>query len=168
VPVKPYQPVDLSQPGIKVEPAPKVRPGQLSSNETMALRQILRGEVALPKRPAPVQEPITVPAPRKHGKDELKAGVQRLSQRLMDYLLDGDRLERLMAETKLKDLGVLLGITTEKLLLLEGAPTQIISHSDQKKMDEVLPALLQEIQRRGVRTELTERKISLEVPSSAN
>jgi hypothetical protein len=158
--------VDLSQPGIKTEPAPKVRPGQLSSNETMALRQLLRGEVALPKRPAPVPEQITVPAPRKHGKEELKAGVQRLSQRLMDYLLDGDRLERLMAETKLKDLGVLLGITTEKLLLLEGQPTSIISHDDHRKMDEVLPALLKEIQRRGVKADLTERKVSLTVPAS--
>ena len=166
MPVKPYQPVDLSQPGIKTEPAPKVRPGQLSSNETMALRQILRGEVAIPKRPAPVQEPITVPAPRKHGKEELKAGVQRLSQRLMDYLLDGDRLERLMAETKLKDLGVLLGITTEKLLLLEGQPTTIIGQAEQKKMDEVLPALLQEIQRRGAKVDMTERKVEVTVPAN--
>jgi hypothetical protein len=161
VPVKPYQPVDLSQPGIKTEAPAKVRPGQLSSNETMALRQILRGEVALPKRQAPVQEQITVPAPRKHGKDELKAGVQRLSQRLMDYLLDGDRLERLMAETKLKDLGVLLGITTEKLLLLEGQPTQIIGQAEQKKMDEILPALIDEMKRRGLKAELTERKAVL-------
>ena len=61
---------------------------------------------------------------------------------------------------------VTLGITTEKLLLLEGQPTQIISQQQHQKIDELLPALLTEIKRRGVIVDLTERKASLTLPSS--
>lgn len=82
----------------------------------------------------------------------------------MDWLLVEDeegkryRLEQMLAESKLKDIGVMLGISTEKVLLLEGQPTQIIGHTEQKKLDELLPALLSEVKRRGAKVELTERK----------
>lgn len=138
-----YKPIDLEKPGLKrvAGGGKKIRP--------------VSGSFEL----------IEVPAPRKFGKEELKGGVQRLTQRLVDYLNHGDRFERLMAETKLKDLGVLLGITTEKLLLLEGQPTQIISQQQHQKLDEVLPKLMEEMKRRGVKADLTERKVSLTLPS---
>ena len=109
---------------------------------------------------------LPVPPKRKYNKDELKTDVQYLSQRVTTWLLEGDRLERLMNESKLKDIMVTLGITTEKLLLLEGQPTQIISQQQHQKIDELLPALLTEIKRRGVTVDLTERKASLTLPSS--
>ena len=109
---------------------------------------------------------LPVPPKRKYNKEELKTDVQYLSQRVTTWLLEGDRLERLMNESKLKDIMVTLGITTEKLLLLEGQPTQIISQQQHQKIDELLPALLTEIKRRGVIVDLTERKASLTLPSS--
>ena len=109
---------------------------------------------------------LPVPPRRKYNKEELKTDVQYLSQRVTTWLLEGDRLERLMNESKLKDIMITLGITTEKLLLLEGQPTQIISQQQHQKIDELLPALLTEIKRRGVTVDLTERKASLTLPSS--
>lgn len=155
-------PTPFKDPDSAVATASPSKAKALTLNEQIKLKALLKGEVKIPK---PTQAPVTVPAPRKYGKDEHRAGVQRLSQRLMDYLLEGDRLEQMMAESKLKDLGVLFGITTEKLLLMEGQPTSIIGQAEHKKMEEVLPALLKEIQRRGVRADLTERKVSLTVPA---
>ena len=71
----------------------------------------------------------------------------------------------MMAETKLRDLGVLLGIATEKVLLLEGSPTQIIGQAEQKKLEDLMPALLMEVKRRGVKAELTERTVTVDVPA---
>ena len=107
-----------------------------------------------------------VPSKRKYTKEELKTDVQYLSQRVTIWLLEGDRLERLMSEPKLKDIMVTLGITTEKLLLLEGQPTQIISQQQHQKIDELMPALLLEIKRRGVTVDLTERKATVSLPPS--
>lgn len=139
MPVTPFQPLNLDKPGLKRARAKAVKP----MVKSFALEQ--------PQEPAQPPEVVTTPARRKYNKEELRVDVQYLSQRLTTYLLDGDRLERLMAETKLKDLGVLLGITTEKLLLLEGQPTQIISTQQHQKMDQVMPKLLEEMQRRGLR-----------------
>lgn len=111
--------------------------------------------------------PIPVPARRKYDKDELKADVQWLSQRLVDYLKHEDRFERLLADSKVKDVTVMLGILTDKMLVLEGQPTSIISTQMHQKMDTVMPALLEEIKRRGMKAELTERKIDVTVPGHA-
>lgn len=97
-------------------------------------------------------------------RERLKGNWNTLSGTIMDWLLVEDeegkryRLEQMLAESKLKDIGVMLGISTEKVLLLEGQPTQIIGHTEQKKLDELLPALLSEVKRRGAKVELTERK----------
>ncbi len=68
-----------------------------------------------------------------------------------------------MAETKLKDLGVFLGIATEKVLLLEGQPTSIVGQAESKKLEDLMPALLMEVKRRGVKTDVIERKVSFTV-----
>lgn len=116
-------------------------------------------------RDAPAQ--IPVPAKRKYTKDELKGDIQYLSQRVTTFLLEGDRLEKLMSVSTLKDIMVTMGIATEKLLLLEGQPTAIISQQQHQKIDEVLPALMAEMKRRGVKADLTERKVSLTLPEQA-
>ena len=113
---------------------------------------------APPKAPVVPLDEIQVPEKRKYNKDELKVDVQWLSQRLVDYLKQGDRFERLLADSKVKDVTVMLGILTDKLLLLEGQPTAIIGHEQHKKMDDLLPVLMHEMQRRGMKAELTERK----------
>lgn len=81
----------------------------------------------------------------------------------MDWLNEGDRLESLMAETKLRDIGVMLGIATEKVLLLDGSPTQIIGQAEQKKLEDLLPALMLEVKRRGATVQLTERKADIKL-----
>jgi len=121
-------------------------------------RPIYQDQAPVPKLPPKVAlDPITVPARRKYNKDELKTDVQYLSQRLIDYLKEGDRFERLLTETKAKDMTVMLGILTEKMLLLEGQPTSIIGNAQHKKMDDLVPMFMQEMQRRGMKAELTER-----------
>lgn len=100
-------------------------------------------------------------------RERLKANWNTLSSTIMDWLLKEDengkrhRLETMLEETKLKDIGVMLGISTEKVLLLDGQPTQIIGNAEQKKLDELLPALLAEAKRRGAKVEMTERKAEL-------
>ena len=121
----------------------------------------------LPQKPTVADDPVTVPARRKFTKEELKVDVQYLSQRLVDYLKEGDRFERLLTETKAKDMTVMLGILTEKMLLLEGQPTQIISQQQHKKLEDAMPALLEEIKRRGMKATLTQQKVDVTVPGHA-
>lgn len=122
--------------------------------------------VALEPFDASFELPPDAPPVEKFTKEELKAGVQRLSQRLVHYLNQGNRMERLMAKSSLKELSVMLGILTEKMLLLEGQPTQIISQQQHQKIDTVMPALLQELQRRGIKGEMVERKVTVTVPEA--
>jgi len=131
-------------------------------------RPIYQDQAPAPKPPPKVAlDPVTVPARRKYNKDELKTDVQYLSQRLIDYLKEGDRFERLLTETKAKDMTVMLGILTEKMLLLEGQPTQIISQQQHKKLEDAMPALLEEIKRRGMKATLTQQKVDVTVPGHA-
>ncbi len=120
-----------------------------------------------PPKPTVADDPITVPTVRKFTKEELKSDVQRLTQRLVDYLKEGDRFERMLAESKAKDITVMMGILADKMLVLEGQPTQIISQQQHQKMDQVLPALLEEMKRRGVKAQLTERKVDVEMQGQA-
>lgn len=78
------------------------------------------------------------------------------------WLLQGDRLETMLSESKLKDVMIALGIATEKLLLLEGQPTSIISTQQQGKLDDLLPKLAEEMKRRHIT--LTERTIEVAQP----
>ena len=98
---------------------------------------------------------------KRYNRDYLKDRWQTLSGRMMDWLHQGNRLEDMMAETKLRDIGVMLGIATEKVLLLEGQPTQIISQPQHQAIDRLGVALKDALEKRGLVT-LTERKISIE------
>ena len=55
-----------------------------------------------------------------------------------------------LAKSSAKDLAVIAGIMLEKRALLRGEPTQILSVEDRTSMNELLPALLQEAQKRGM------------------
>jgi len=102
---------------------------------------------------------------KRYNRDYLKDRWQTLSGRMMDWLHQGNRLEDMMAETKLRDIGVMLGIATEKVLLLEGQPTQIISQPQHQAIDRLGVALKDALEKRGLVT-LTERKISIEPSTS--
>lgn len=73
----------------------------------------------------------------------------------MQWLLQGDRLEAMLAEQKLKDIGILLGIGTEKVLLLEGQPTSIIGQPQQVKLDQLGTAVATLLQQRGLAKSVT-------------
>ena len=101
----------------------------------------------------------------KNNKEYLKDQWATLSQRAMTWLMEGDRFEKMMEETRLKDLTIMLGIATEKVLLMEGQPTSIIGQVEHKKLEELLPALAEELKRRGAKAELTERKAVINLQS---
>lgn len=100
------------------------------------------------------------PPIKKSNKDYLKVQWSNLSGRALDWLLQGNRLEQMMGETKLAQLGVLLGIATDKVLLLEGQPTQIIAQAQHQDLDKLGLALKDALEKRGLVT-LTERKVEI-------
>lgn len=138
----PFIPIDLDKPGIKKKPG--------------------RAKAVVPfEKSFAIFDPDAAPPRRKYNKDELKLDVAYLSQRLTDYLKQGNRFELLMAQSKIKDLAVVMGILTEKLLLLEGQPTQIISNQQHQKMDEAMAKIIEEAKRRGLTVTASERKIEV-------
>jgi hypothetical protein len=56
----------------------------------------------------------------------------------------------ILAQTGAKDLAILTGILIEKLQLLEGKPTQIMSTQERKHVNDLIPVLIQEAMRRGM------------------
>jgi hypothetical protein len=162
----PYRPVDLSQPGAKYLPKEKKQQASgLTLNEKLAVKALTRSGQAQIQSLLP--NPDVQPAPaRKFGKDELKASVQRISQRVWDYLEADNRLEQRLEFASLKDITVMAGILTDKMQLLEGQPTQILGHTQHAKMDEVAGKLQELIKQRGLgqKVTLTERKAEIEIP----
>jgi hypothetical protein len=103
----------------------------------------------------------------KYNKDYLKERWTTLSGVIMTYLLEvvdqntgRMRLHNLLDESKLKDIGIMAGIATEKVLLMSGQPTQIIAESQQVKLDDLGKALKETLEKRGIVT-VTERKVEI-------
>ncbi len=82
-----------------------------------------------------------------------------------DYLLRrwgvvaADALDAITAEklekANVRDLGILGGIATDKLLVLQGLPTQIVrTEGDRQKLGELAEALMIEMSRRGLKPKL--------------
>jgi len=80
--------------------------------------------------------------------EKLKDIWDNIGAKWGEWILQEGRLEQLFEKSDLKALGIFGGIMTEKVLLLSGQPTQIIGMQEQKKMDELGPVLLAEIERR--------------------
>jgi hypothetical protein len=49
-----------------------------------------------------------------------------------------------------KDLSSTADVLNKNLQLVKGLPTQIVSHAERKKLNELLPALIAEAEKRGV------------------
>lgn len=156
-------------------PAPKKYKDPLAPKNSPSIDTIPVGgrlkEVLLPPNPKAAKLPLiradkdsssAISPTRKYNKDYLKDRWTTLSGRMMDWLNEGDRLETLMAETKLRDLGVMLGIATEKVLLLEGQPTSIIGQPQHQALDRLGLALKDALEKRGLVT-LTERKVDIKL-----
>jgi hypothetical protein len=81
---------------------------------------------------------------------------------MIDWLQVGNRLETMLEESKFKDIFIALGIATEKTLLMEGQPTQIIAQAQQTKLDQLGVVLKNVLEQRGIVT-LTERKAEVKL-----
>lgn len=97
-------------------------------------------------------------------KEFLKAGWSNIGRRTLEYLSVPGRLEALLQETKLRDIGIFAGIATEKILLLEGQPTQIIGQPQQAQLDKLGQALADVMKQRGL-VKLAERTAEIRIDS---
>lgn len=106
---------------------------------------------------------------QRYGRKELQRDIAGLTERTVRWLQEGNRLEQLFAETKLKDITVMLGILTDKTLVLEGQPTQIIGMPQQAQLDQIGQALQEALQQRGLAqtVKLTERTAEIHLEEKA-
>ena len=96
--------------------------------------------------------------------EDLKNSTGWLLGKMFDYLqkeVDATgrtQWDAILEESKGKDIAVMMGILTEKFLLTQGQPTNIIATQEQKTMDEIALAIDREIKRRG----LIKRPVTIE------
>lgn len=69
------------------------------------------------------------------------------------HLIDSYIDDKVCAESNLRDLGLVKAAFIEKRNLLRGEPTQIITNTDRKKLEALIPMLVAEGQRRGITVE---------------
>lgn len=153
-------------------PAPRkfVDPNKKSNKKSPSVQE--RTGVALAtssrstERPQlPGEQPASLRQYQKNRREALRDDWGNFSTRTMQWVLEGDRLETMLAETRLKDIAVVLGISTEKVLLMEGQPTQIIASHQQQQLDQVGKTLQEVLKQRGLvkQITMTERKAEIEL-----
>jgi len=74
--------------------------------------------------------------------------IQYLDDRALKALEYMD--DAVFAEAPLRDLAVTMGILIEKRQLLRGEPTQILSVEERSSLDDLIPMIVDEAQRRGM------------------
>ena len=88
--------------------------------------------------------------------EDLKNSTGWLLGKMFDYLqkevddTGRTKWDAILEDSKGKDIAVMMGILTEKFLLTQGQPTNIVAHQEQKTMDELALAIEREIKRRGL------------------
>lgn len=90
--------------------------------------------------------------------------AERMRARLdvtQDYLSDNDTWYKKLDKASLRDLAIMEGIWIDKLQLLEGKATQVISHEHHEKLDQLLPVLLETLKQRGLTIGLSERRVEI-------
>ena len=96
-------------------------------------------------------------------KKTLQERVNRRLQQLADVLEKDQLFEEKVRDAKFKDIAIAEAILIDKWLLLNDQPTQIIGYEERKKLDELLPALTAELQRRGFSATLEAKAASMTV-----
>lgn len=76
---------------------------------------------------------------------ELLARIEDIAARLVNSFTDAELMR--MAPTQK---GILLGILIDKRQILRGQPTAILSIEDRRNLLELVPALVREVERRGL------------------
>ena len=89
---------------------------------------------------------------------------KRISRRLeiIDTFFTEEKLIQKLEKANLRDITIMEGTMMDKLLILRGQPSMIIGHLERGKLNELVPALLEEIKRRGLK-QITETKAELEI-----
>ncbi len=77
------------------------------------------------------------------------AKIEDKIDRALDWLDD-----EVLAASSAKDLAIVLGIMIEKRNLLRGEPTHIFSSTERQSLDELMPQLMKEAERRGLTIEM--------------
>ena len=96
--------------------------------------------------------------------EDLKNSTGWLLGKMFDYLqkevddTGRTKWDAILEASKGKDIAVMMGILTEKFLLTQGQPTNIVAHQEQKTMDELALAIEREIKRRN----LVKRPVTIE------
>lgn len=67
--------------------------------------------------------------------------------------------EEKVKEATLRDVVLGLGVLIDKRQLLRGEPTQIMSYEDRQSLNELLPGLLREAERRGMTIDATYQEV---------
>ena len=100
----------------------------------------------------------------KFTKESLEAVITK-RLKFIDEWLTPERFASKLDEAKFNQIAVYEGVLIDKLLALKGVQTQGFGVQEQRKLDEVLPALMNEMKRRGLSATLTERKAVINVPA---
>ena len=80
--------------------------------------------------------------------------------------LDKKTFLKKLEVASVKDIMVTAAVLTDKILVTTDQPTNIISNQERKQLDELGPALLKELARRGKTVTLTERTAEIACPEA--
>ena len=80
---------------------------------------------------------------------------------VQEYLEDDAVWFAKLEKAPLRDIAIMEGVWIDKLQLVEGKATAVISHQHQEKLDEMLPRLLEAIKQRGLTIGVSERRMEI-------
>ena len=80
---------------------------------------------------------------------------------VQEYLEDAAVWFAKLEKAPLRDIAIMEGVWIDKLQLVEGKATAVISHQHQEKLDEMLPRLLEAIKQRGLTIGVSERRMEI-------
>lgn len=141
-------PVEEAQPEKTAEFIELVSNPLVSVNEAAARCGLPHGTAyRLLKRLRTKYAPV-VEATRKVTTDTLLESLGNVAQKIIDSI---DPLD--IEEASLKDKTIAFGILVDKRQLLSGQPTQILSVEERRNLDQLLPALIAEAEKRGLVTD---------------
>ncbi len=97
-------------------------------------------------------------------RDQLIERLQKRLDALDAYLSSDEELFKLFEGARLRDLVLMEGIYIDKLQALSGHATTIIGVQQQRKIDELTPALTQLLKERGLKVTAQERTLEFQTP----
>lgn len=81
-------------------------------------------------------------------KAELEAAWGTVFDKSAAWLLDGDHLTEKLEKATFSQVAIGLGIAQDKIMALRGEPSVVVGYAERRKMDELLPLLAKELEKR--------------------